>query len=205
MSTPNNYGRPILIALHKTLRKADCKMTFHEIITSDIVVALSFLFGFFACLFAFLSLITARKGNKLNKKVAELTELAHKRGRPMIGQSNWSLGPTQVFGKLTFYPGNHFTQIKKIYVPGYKVSFVEFMTSGSKRTPLSLEFQESLGFFLSLPVSIEKEEFWISISPIPNAPFEIHVVFALDEEELVYPVLDGFSDFPEKRLINFPK
>lgn len=53
MSTPNNYGRPILIALHKTLRKADCKMTFHEIITSDIVVALSFLFGFLACLFAF--------------------------------------------------------------------------------------------------------------------------------------------------------
>lgn len=180
-------------------------MTFHEIIKSDVATALSLLFGFFACLFAFLSLITARKGNKLNKKVTELTELAHKRGRPMIGQSNWSLGPTQVFGKLTFYPGNHFTQIKKIYVPNYKVSFVEFMTSGGKRTPLSLEFQESLDFFLSLPVNIEKKEFWISISPIPNAPFEIHVVFALDEDELVYPVLDGFPDFQEKRLINFPK
>ena len=180
-------------------------MTFHEIINSDLVATLTLLFGFLACLFAFLSLLATKKGNKLNERVTRLTEFAHSHGRPMIGQSNWSPGPTQVFGKLTFYPGNHFTQIKKIYVPGYKVSFVDFMTSGNKRTPLSLEFKEELNFFLSLPVNIEKEEFWISISPIPNAPFEIRVVFALDEEELVYPVLDGFSDFPEKRLINFPK
>lgn len=180
-------------------------MTFHEIINSDVVAALGFLFGLFACLFAFLTLLTAKKGNKLNEKMAKLTEFAHAKGRPIIGQSNWRLGPTQVFAKLTFYPGNHFTQIKKIYVPGYKVSFVDFMTSGDKRTPLSLEFRDELNFFLSLPVNVEKEEFWISINPIPKSSFEIHVLFALDEEELVYPVSDGFSDLSDKRLINFPK
>ncbi|HIU85187.1 MAG TPA: hypothetical protein IAC66_07480 [Candidatus Aphodousia gallistercoris] len=172
-------------------------MTFHEIMNSDVVVALSLLFGFLACLFAFLSFWITKKGNKLNERAVELTEIAHSRGRPKIGQSHWTRGPTQVFAKLVFYPGNHFTQIKKIYVPGYKVSFVEFMTSGNKRTPLSLEFQESLNFLLSLPVNIEKEEYWISISPIPTDSFEIRVVFALDEEELIYPVSDGFPDFPK--------
>lgn len=117
--------------------------------------------------------------------------VAAQKGNPIVGESRWfeRKDLDEAFCTLTIFPGDHFTQITRIEVPGSEIAPI--LLSPDKRLAHALRVQayaSSLQTIISLPVNSVEREVSFCVRPIPRPPFAVNLFLFRHKAPIVHRV-----------------